>query len=69
MLLTLNTPGAACSDTRAKGIDTVICLDTSASMKGPLLRQAKSFILKFVDGELLDNLFYMSVVKQLLHLI
>ncbi|XP_060066674.1 uncharacterized protein LOC132546961 [Ylistrum balloti] len=41
---------ADCRDPKSDGADTIICVDTSDSMKGAPIQQARDFINNFLDG-------------------
>ena len=41
--------GQVCRDIREKGMDTIICLDVSSSMKGEGWNQAMAFVKGFIE--------------------
>ncbi|XP_033749308.1 uncharacterized protein LOC117333997 [Pecten maximus] len=41
---------AECRDPKSDGADTIICIDTSESMRGVPIQQAKDFINNFLEG-------------------
>ena len=43
--------GKVARDVRESGMDTIICLDLSHSMKGHAWEQATLFIKKFIEGK------------------
>ena len=44
--------GQFAKDIRWKGMDTIFCLDVSMSMTGEPMRQAKTFVKGFVEGNI-----------------
>jgi len=42
----------ACEDPKSTGVDTIICLDVSDSMKGESFIMAKKAVLKLLNGNI-----------------